>query len=107
MLILFRIVQGFQKYIWLVCQTSPEMGLFSKLTMGLLKFHIGALELSGSTQSVTFLIFDKIFCDLLEQLGTGRNPFFMMKFYRTKNFLPQKILGSCEKNKKKDGSKNR
>ena len=25
MLILFRIVQGFKKYIWLVCQTSPEM----------------------------------------------------------------------------------
>ena len=27
MLIMFRIVQGFQKYIWLVCQTSLEMGI--------------------------------------------------------------------------------
>ena len=29
MLILFRIVQGFQKYIWLVCQTTPEMGILA------------------------------------------------------------------------------
>ena len=34
MLILFRIVQGFQKYIWLVYQTSPEMGIFFKVDEG-------------------------------------------------------------------------
>ena len=53
MLILFRIVQGFQKYIWLVYQTSTGMGIiFLKLTRGPLRSHIGALELSGSTQLV-------------------------------------------------------
>ena len=46
MLILFRIFQGFQKYIWLVYQTSPGMRIiFLKLTRGPLKSHIGALEL--------------------------------------------------------------
>ena len=47
MLILFKIVQGFQKYIWLVYQTSPGMGIILlKLTRGPLRSHIGALELN-------------------------------------------------------------
>ena len=55
MLILFRILQGLQEYIWLVYQTSPWMEIiFLKLTRGPLKSHIGALELSDSTQSGTF-----------------------------------------------------
>ena len=65
MLILFRIVQGFQTYMWLVCQTPPGMGLFFKLTKGPLKYHIGALELSGSTKSVISQFSTRFFCALL------------------------------------------
>ena len=75
MLILFRIVQGFQKYIWLVYQTSPEMGIFFKSWRGV---HCNLI--SERLNSVAYFKF------LARFFATCSN----IKIYnrRSKNFQP-------------------
>ena len=55
MLILFRIVRGFQKYIWLVCLTLLELGFF-KVNENSQKSHVilatdCSIELSRSNKA--------------------------------------------------------
>ena len=64
MLILFRIVQGFQKYIWLVCQTSPESGIIFKVDDGSTEISHRCARIERLNPIGYFLIFDKIFLRL-------------------------------------------